>query len=189
MQEAGVNGIVSYLQVLSICHDRGSLLRCHDLAGFLLERASASTSGAPAATSEAILPSASTSTAIGVPWIPNLGPIVNPSSSKTGERSTSAWFASTPPVETTSSFGAPCGGSASHAFKSASICWQKPQPGFQKSTSVLLLRKSERLTVLPFRFGRVKAGAGSPTCALASWPGAAAAEEPLPLGTAAIGSA
>src|SRR6266849_185031 len=108
-------------------------------------------------------PSASTSTAIGVPLAPNRLLTLKLSSSTIGERKPSALLTSTVPVETTSNLGASLGGSASQAFRSSSIFWQKPQPGFQKRTSVFCPRKSARLTVLPLRSGKVKAGAGSPS--------------------------
>src|SRR6516165_7427823 len=55
----------------------------YDFTGLLPERASASTSGAPPATSEAILPLVSKSTAIGVPFAPNILPTPKPWSSST----------------------------------------------------------------------------------------------------------
>ena len=66
------------------------------------------------------------------------------------------------PAETTSSRGAPAGGAASHAFRSSSIWPQKPQPGFQKSTSVSPPRNSARSRGRPLKSGSVTAGAGSP---------------------------
>src|SRR6266702_2794612 len=144
-------------------------------------RARARTAGAPAASSEAILPCASTRTAIGVPLAPNVGPTAKFLSSSTGERNSIAAFSSTAPVVTTRSFGDPLGGLASQAFRSSSICWQKPQPGFQNSTRILLPRKSERFTSLPLRLGRAKAGAASPTFGVVDGRGVAVAAPPLPL--------
>src|SRR2546421_4376597 len=142
--------------------------------------AKASTAGAPAANSEAILPSASTSTAMGVPVAPNLLPmLMPPASSNTTERSPIAWLDSTLSVETTSNWGASVGGLSSQALRSASIRWQKPQLGRQKSISVVLPRKSERLTVWPERSGRLKSGAGAPIFGPTGGCGASA--RPLPL--------
>src|SRR5437764_608231 len=83
-------------------------------------------------------------------------------SSSTGERSPIAWLSATLSVETTSSFGAPFGGRDSQALRSGSMRWQKPQLGRQKSTSILLPRKSERFTVWPERSGKLKSEVGSP---------------------------
>src|SRR6476646_998151 len=119
--------------------------------------ANASTAGAPPASSEAILPCASTSTAIGVPAAPNLYPtLMPPFSTTTGERRPIALLSSTLSVETTSSFGAPLDRFASHAFRSGNMRAQKPQLGRQKRTHVGLPRKSESLTVLPARSGSPK---------------------------------
>ena len=64
------------------------------------------TVGPPTARPEAILPSAPTSTADGVPLAPNARPTLNPESRTTGEDNPSSRFRSTSPVETTRSLGA-----------------------------------------------------------------------------------
>src|SRR5207253_2158391 len=102
------------------------------------------------------------STADGVPFTPNAPATLKPSSSTTGDLNPCAWLSAAVPTVTTRSLGERFGGLASQAFTSLSICWQKPQPGFQKSRSVGLPRKSASETMLPERDGRLKAGAGSP---------------------------
>ena len=99
----------------------------------------------------------------GSPTRPNVRPAPKPSSNKTGALSPWARFASAAPLETTSSCGAPAGGAPSHALSSGSIRWQKPQPGFQNSTSTLPPRKSARSHRRPSRSGSRSGGAGSPT--------------------------
>src|SRR5215217_5389524 len=79
------------------------------------------TAGAPTATSEATLPSASTSTAEGVPEAPKARPTANCWSNSTGEVRPISLFASSEPAETTSSLGAPSGAFASHSFRSGHL--------------------------------------------------------------------
>src|SRR5215217_662749 len=135
--------------------------------------ASSSTAGAPTTTPEATLLSASTSTADGVPPAPNARPTTNCWSSTMGEFKPISLLASSVPAETTRSLGAPLGGFASHSLRSGSIFWQKPHPGFQKSTSVSLPLKSIRSTLLPARSGSSRGGAGSPTLRAAGRAGVA----------------
>src|SRR5690606_13916529 len=104
-------------------------------AGFFPE-ASAITLGPPTAISEAILPVGSTRIAEGVPVAPNLRPVAKPSSITVVEVSPIALLASTVPVDTRMTSGAPAGLSFSQALRSSVIFLQKPQPGFQKTRSV-----------------------------------------------------
>src|SRR5205823_12456496 len=96
-----------------------------------------------------------------------------------------ALLSATLSVETTSNFGAPLRAFVSQAFRSGSMRSQKPQLGRQNSTSVGFPRKSESLTVLPARSGKLKSGAGSPILGPAGGRGAAAASCPF---RAVIGS-
>ena len=94
--------------------------------------ANSQTDGAPTATSEAIFPLASTSTAESVPEAPKACPAENCWSSTTVEARPISLLASSVPAETNKSLGASSGRFASHFFISGRICWQKPHPGFQK---------------------------------------------------------
>src|ERR671920_1058049 len=132
------------------------------------------TAGAPTATSEAILPSASTSTADGVPEAPKARPAANCWSSTTLEESSISLLASSEPAEMNSSSGAASGLFSSHCFISGSICWQKPHPGFQKRTRVCWPLKSSSSTVVPSRSASFTSGAGSPISRAAGMVGAAA---------------
>src|ERR671921_679404 len=120
--------------------------------------ASTTTPGAPTATPEATLPSASTSTADGVPDAPKDRPAANCWSSTTLEESFISLLASSEPAEMNSSSGAASGLFSSHCFISGSNCWQKPHPGFQKRTRVCWPLKSSSSTVVPSRSASFTSG-------------------------------
>ena len=135
----------------------------------ILPLARANTAGAPRAIGDAILPSASISTAEGVPVAPKARPVANPWSRTTVDFNSIRRFCAISPFETTSSFGASSGGFSSQALRSGSIRLQNPHPGFQNSTRVGAPRKVVRSTGSPVRSGSTIGGAGSPTFVFGAW--------------------
>src|SRR5215831_8039107 len=118
----------------------------------------------PFSGAEAILPVLSMSTAEGVRFVPNSGPVSNSESYRNCDLNLllSALTSSASPEDTKTNRGAPFGGFSSHLLMSLEIAWQNGHFGSQKSRSVSLPNSSLLLTALPSRSGSENLGAGLP---------------------------
>ncbi len=123
-----------------------------------LAPASLRTAGAPTASSEATVPSESTSIAEGVLIASKARPAAKFWFKAAGELVRMWLLASSAPAETKGALGHPSAGSPPNSFRSGIICWQKPHPEFHASTIVSSPLESSSFTVSPWRFGPLSRG-------------------------------